>query len=102
MKNRIAISTNNKSHGYLSVSSLESCHGSNLFDTFSGNYLLLILNHCHSSLFNVVNALTLKFESLLNSGKIGEEGYNIVPVEISDSAQANHVWREEINRLLTL
>ncbi|GBO40863.1 hypothetical protein AVEN_242094-1 [Araneus ventricosus] len=90
-----AISTNSKSHGYQSAFSLDSCHGSkNLFGTFSGNYLLLILNRCSPlppSLFNVVDALTVECEFVVNSGQIFEEGYNIVHKETRDSTQDSHL-----------
>ncbi|GBM92439.1 hypothetical protein AVEN_8968-1 [Araneus ventricosus] len=69
--------------------------GSNLFGTFSWDHLLLILNHCHPSVFNTVDALTQEFESVLNSGKIGEEGYNIAPIETHDSTQASHLGSAE-------
>ncbi|GBO10879.1 hypothetical protein AVEN_41623-1 [Araneus ventricosus] len=74
--------------------------GSNLFGTFSGNYLPWVLKRCHPSLFNVVDILPLEFESIVNTGEIGEESYNIVPIEIRDSTQASRLRSAEKKRLL--
>ncbi|GBN46898.1 hypothetical protein AVEN_186828-1 [Araneus ventricosus] len=80
----------------------DSFPGSNLFSTVSGKHLLLILNYYYPSLFNIVDALTPEFESAVNSLKIGEEGYNIIPIETCGSTQACHLRSAERKRILTL
>ncbi|GBN34345.1 hypothetical protein AVEN_119602-1 [Araneus ventricosus] len=57
-------------------------HAFNLAGMFLDNCLPLLLTHFHPSLFNVIDTLTPEFESDVNTGTIGEEGYNIVPIEI--------------------
>ncbi|GBL92970.1 hypothetical protein AVEN_54615-1 [Araneus ventricosus] len=54
------------------------------------------------SLVNAVNILTLEFESVLDTGKIGEEDYNIVAIEARDSTQSSHLRSAERKRFLTL
>ncbi|GBN19625.1 hypothetical protein AVEN_6780-1 [Araneus ventricosus] len=46
-----------------------------------------LLKHCHFSLVNVVDILKLKFESVVNIGKTGEEDCSIVPREYCDSTE---------------
>ncbi|GBL95181.1 hypothetical protein AVEN_253514-1 [Araneus ventricosus] len=54
------------------------------------------------SLFNVIDALTLEFESILNPGKIGEEGHSIVPIETRDYTQASQLRSAKKKRLIKL
>ncbi|GBM50579.1 hypothetical protein AVEN_266794-1 [Araneus ventricosus] len=43
------------------------------------------------SLVNAVDILTLEFESVVGTGKIGEGGYNIAPFKACDSTQSSHL-----------
>ncbi|GBL91742.1 hypothetical protein AVEN_71381-1 [Araneus ventricosus] len=53
-------------------------------------------------LVNSVDILTLEFESIVDTGKIGEEGYNIVPIKVRDHTLSSHLRSAERKRLLTL
>ncbi|GBN67485.1 hypothetical protein AVEN_272879-1 [Araneus ventricosus] len=72
-----------------------SCHGSNLFGTFPGSCLPWLLNCCNPNLVNAVDSLTLEFESVVNTGKIDENVYNFVPIEICDSTQVSRLRSAE-------
>ncbi|GBM28260.1 hypothetical protein AVEN_54036-1 [Araneus ventricosus] len=76
-----------------------SCHDSRLLGTFKRNYLPCL---GHPSLVNVVNVSTLEFESVANTGKIGEEAYDVDLTEARDSTQASHLRSTERKRFLTL
>ncbi|GBM39224.1 hypothetical protein AVEN_223840-1 [Araneus ventricosus] len=80
----------------------EYCHVSNLFGTFLGNSLPCLLNRFHPSLVKAADTFTLEFESVENIGKIGEESYNIVPIDMHDSTQASRLRSAERSRLLIL
>ncbi|GBN99757.1 hypothetical protein AVEN_201364-1 [Araneus ventricosus] len=66
-----------------------------MFVTFPDNCLPWLLNRCHTSLFNVVDTLTLEVQSVVNTSKIGEEDYNTVPIEFRDSTQASRLRSAE-------
>ncbi|GBM55687.1 hypothetical protein AVEN_139386-1 [Araneus ventricosus] len=84
------------------VSSLARCHGSNLFGTFPGNCHPWLLSRRHPSLVNVVDILTQEFESVVNIGKIDEEGCNIFPIGIRNSTQASRLRSAKRKRHLML
>ncbi|GBN64213.1 hypothetical protein AVEN_13999-1 [Araneus ventricosus] len=46
--------------------------------------------------------LDLEFASVVETGKIGEEGYNIVLVKARNSTRSSHLRSAERKRLLTL
>ncbi|GBL87767.1 hypothetical protein AVEN_81368-1 [Araneus ventricosus] len=53
----------------------DSCHSFNLFGTIHDSCLSWILSRYHSILINIEGILTLVFESVVNSDKIGEDNY---------------------------
>ncbi|GBL78597.1 hypothetical protein AVEN_65190-1 [Araneus ventricosus] len=57
--------------------------------------LLWFLNRCHPSPVSVVEISTLEFESIVKTGKIVEEDYNIIPRGSRDSTKCFKSANEE-------